>query len=99
VVAVDAATGEVVAGTLGGWSCNPASPPTQFDGFYEIRGLPVNRSYKIYVEPFDLPVDASNIRNALSDLCRSNVVPACNVPRDASGNEVVNTNFTTRTKP
>src|SRR5262249_12402984 len=49
VVAVDASTGAVVAGTLGGWSCT-APGPTQFDGGYVIQGLPVGSSYQIYAE-------------------------------------------------
>jgi hypothetical protein len=43
VVAVDADTGAVVAGTLGGWSCAAANPPTRFDGSFDnfnVRILP-----------------------------------------------------------
>ena len=92
VVAVDAGTGGVVAGTLGGWSCNPAQLPTQFDGFYKIGGLPVGHNYKIFVEPLDKPTDSKNISGATADLCRSDVPQPCTVP-------AVNTNFTTKIKP
>jgi len=92
VVAVDADSGAVVAATLGGWSCDPASPPTNFDGFYKIARLPVGRNYKIFVEPLDLPTDSTNITGALSDLCRSGVPQPCTVP-------AVNTNFTTKIRP
>jgi hypothetical protein len=117
VVAVDADTGAVVAGTLGGWSCNPASPPTQFDGTFVIEGLPVGtaqnpRRYKLFVEPLDSPTDASNISNALRDLCRPTSPTPCRVPCNPEGafcdfdsqgnprgNPVVNTNFSTKVRP
>ena len=93
VVAVDAATGAVVAGTLGGWSCNPSSLPTQFDGFYKIEGLPVGRSYKLFVEPLDGPTDSTNIANAINDLCSQVTLnDVCTPP-------TVNTGFTTKIKP
>jgi hypothetical protein len=92
VVAVDAATGAVVAGALGGWSCNPGDARPRFDGFYEIAGLPVGRSYKIYAEPLDGPMSSGDIANALADLCRSNVPSPCTVP-------ALQTNFTTRSRP
>ena len=93
VVAVDAATGAVVAGTLGGWSCNSSNLPSQFDGFYKIEGLPVNRSYKIFVEPLDSPTDSTNISNAISALCSQNTTnDVCTPP-------AVNTVFTTKIKP
>ncbi|HWQ03143.1 MAG TPA: hypothetical protein VNL38_01565, partial [Candidatus Nitrosotenuis sp.] len=103
VVAVDADSGAVVAGTLGGWSCNPASPPTQFDGTYIIEGLPVGtvqnpRRYKLFVEPLDQPTDASNIRNALRDLCRNDVPTPCTLP-GGNSSPTVNVNFTTKIKP
>lgn len=93
VVAVDAATGAVAAGTLGGWSCNPNSLPAQFDGFYKIEGLPINRSYKILVEPLDGPTDRGNISNAINSLCsQSTLNDICQPP-------TVNTGFTTKIKP
>lgn len=94
VVAVDAATGAVVAGTLGGWSCTPGQQlPSNFDGFYKIEGLPVGRSYKIFVEPLDSPTDASNIQNALDALCSQNT------ENDVCRPPAVNTGFTTKIKP
>jgi hypothetical protein len=99
VVALDAQTGAVVAGTVGGWSCNAANPqPVSFDGTYVIGGLPVNRNYKLYVEPLDDPTRAVHIELALRGICGSN--PAiCSVPKDSSNNPVVNTNFVTTVKP
>jgi Matrixin len=70
IVAVDATTGAVVAGTLGGWSCQ-APGPVQFDGTYSINQLPINRSYKLYAEPLNGTVDPSQVSNALVPLCRN----------------------------
>jgi hypothetical protein len=39
VVAVDSASGAVIAGTIGGWSCTSPGP-AQFDGGYNIQKLP-----------------------------------------------------------
>ena len=44
VVAIDASSGSVIAGTIGGWSC-VAPGPVQFDGNYEIDGLSVGCSW------------------------------------------------------
>ncbi len=96
VVAEDADSGAVMASIVAGWSCNPSTGQIQFDGSYKIEGLPVNRNYKLLVEPLDQPTTAPNISNALNDLCRPG---SCNVPRDAQNNPVVNTNFTTKVKP
>lgn len=94
VVAVDAATGAVVAGTLGGWSCTQGQQlPSNFDGFYKIEGLPVNRSYKIFVEPLDSPTTSSDISNALDALCSQIATnDVCTPP-------TVQTGFTTKIKP
>ena len=92
VVALDAGTGVVVAGALGGWSCNASMPPTRFDGSFRIDRLPVGRNYKIYVEPLDglaLPGDFSDVT---ASICRQNVTPACTSPP-------VNTNFAVRLRP
>ncbi len=87
VVAVDAASGSVIAGTLGGWSCQ-APGPAQFDGTYEINALAVNHSYKIYAEPLNGAVGPSEVSNALVTLCRNSVtdpgwppLQACVVPQ------------------
>jgi hypothetical protein len=47
LVAVDADTGGVIAGTLAGWSCDPANAPTHFDGSFDIERLPVGRNYNL----------------------------------------------------
>jgi Matrixin len=92
LVAVDADTGSVIAGTLGGWSCNAASPPTQFDGSFDLERLPVGHSYNLYAEPLvglALPGDFSNV---FTGLCSSSVAPMCMTPP-------VNTNFNVRILP
>lgn len=100
VVALDNATGAVVAATLAGWSCSGAGP-AQFDGSYSLERLPAgaNRSYKIYVEPLDGPVEAGDIAASIERLCRNGLTDAgwpaqfaCTVPR-------LTTNFTTRVRP
>ncbi len=98
VVAVDNATGAVVAAALAGWSCSSPGP-AQFDGSFVLGHLPLNRSYKLYVEPLDGPVTAPEISATTAALCRnSNTDPgwpaqfACMVPD-------VMTNFTTRVRP
>lgn len=85
VVAVDADTGSVVAGVLGGWSCSAASPPSQFDGSFDIERLPVGRNYMIYAEPL---VDLAAPSDFAPDLgsCPSGSAPACAAP-------AVNLNF------
>lgn len=92
VVAVDADTGAVVAGTFAGWTCSSADLPTRFDGSYVFERLPLGRNYKIYAEPMDGPTDAGNISNFLDSLCRSGTNNACTRP-------AVNTGFTTRVRP
>jgi hypothetical protein len=92
VVAVDADTGSVIAGTLGGWSCNAANPPTQFDGSFDLERLPVGHSYNLYAEPLvglALPADFSDV---FRGLCSSSVEPTCAPPP-------VNTNFNVRILP
>jgi Matrixin len=93
VVAVDADTGQVMAGTLGGWSCDPAVQVTSFDGSYEIGGLPLGRRYSIYVEPLTGPVSPAQLSGPLqSQLCHPGSRNAC-TPPDA------NTLFSTRLRP
>jgi hypothetical protein len=92
VVAVDAETGSVIAGTLGGWSCDAANPPTQFDGSFDLERLPVGHTYNLYAEPLlglALPGDFSDV---FTGLCSSSVAPACTAPP-------VNTNFNVRILP
>jgi hypothetical protein len=45
VVAVDADTGSVIAGTLGDWTCDVSNPSAQFDGSYDIERPPVGHNY------------------------------------------------------
>ncbi len=98
VVAVDATSGSVIAGSMGGWSCTTPGP-AQFDGNYEIARLPVGRSYKVYAEPLDGAVAPSEVSNALVTLCRNATtnlgwppLQGCVVPN-------VDTAFATRTRP
>jgi len=61
VVAVDAASGAVIAGILGGWSCQ-APGPARFDGAdTQIGALAVNHSYKIYAEPLNGAVGPAEV--------------------------------------
>lgn len=92
VVAVDADTGAVVAGTLSGWSCDPANPPAQFDGSFQIQRLPVGRNYVIYAEPLDGIAPSSAFQNAIDGLCSSTGNSACTPPD-------IDTNFTARSLP
>jgi Matrixin len=92
VVALDADTGVVVAGALGGWSCNANTPPTRFDGSYQIDRLPVGKNYKIYVEPLDGLAQPGDFATVTGALCRADVTPACVSP-------AVNTEFSVRVRP
>jgi hypothetical protein len=96
VVAVDADAGAVIAGTVGGWSCNAANPASQFDGSYDIERLPVGHNYKVYTEPLEGIVAPGDFSEALGDLCATGgstgSSSACTAP-------AANTNFNTRTRP
>jgi matrixin len=93
VVAVDAATGQVVAGTLGGWSCDLVQQMTNFDGSYEIGGLPLGHSYELYVEPLTGPVAPAMFSGPLAaQPCRQGSSNSCTPP-------AVNTLFAARVKP
>jgi hypothetical protein len=92
VVAVDAQTGAVIAGILGGWSCNPANPPAQFDGTYELDRLPTGHTYNIYAEPLIGLAGPGDFSIALGDLCASGGTTECTTPAP-------NTNFSVRTRP
>jgi len=98
VVAVNATTGAVVAGIIGGWSCS-APGPVQFDGGYSIQKLPVGQSYQVYAEPLNGAVSSSQVSDAITTLCRNvitdqgwPVLLSCTVPP-------VNAEFTVRTRP
>ncbi|MGH9701878.1 MAG: matrixin family metalloprotease, partial [Candidatus Acidiferrales bacterium] len=92
VVAFDADAGEVIAGTFGGWSCDPANPPVLFDGSYRIGHLPLGHNYKIYAEPFDGAVQAADVANVISRICRSDSAQACTAPQ-------INLIFAARIRP
>ena len=98
VVAVDASSGAVVAGVIGGWSC--ASPgPAQFDGSYSIEKLPVGHSYTVYAEPLDGVVSPAQISNAMTPLCRNSSTDAGWPAQQACAVPAADTSFTTRTLP
>lgn len=92
VVAVDAATGSVVSATLGGWTCDAANPPPQFDGSYTLGPLPVGHSYIIYAEPFVGLVQPADMAGAAAGVCGTSASPSCTVP-------AINTNFASRLRP
>jgi hypothetical protein len=98
VVAVDATSGAVVGATIGGWSC-AAPGPAQFDGTYEIDGLAVGRSYTVYAEALNGPVDPSQISNAIVSLCRNSTTDPGWPPLQGCVVPSVQTGFTTRTRP
>ena len=93
VVAVDADTGQVAAGTLGGYSCDASLNTSIFDGSYEIGGLPLGHHYKLYVEPLDGPAPPAEIAEPLNtEPCRAGTPNNCFPP-------ALNTNFTTKVRP
>lgn len=97
VVAVDAGTGAVIAGTLGGWSC-VAPGPAQFDGAYEIDRLPVGRSYTVYAEPMNGTVASAQVSPAIVSLCRNATTDPGWPPQQACVLPAADTSFTTRTR-
>ncbi|HET9402012.1 MAG TPA: matrixin family metalloprotease [Candidatus Acidoferrales bacterium] len=97
VVALDAATGEVVAATRSGWSCTDPGPAV-FDGSYAIERLAIgsSQSYETYAEPFTGIESSADIAASLARICRNSSTDtawpaafACSVPS-------VFTNFTVR---
>lgn len=98
VVAADNATGAVIGATLGGWSC-AAPGPTQFDGSYQIAGLPVGGSYTVYAEALNGAANPSQFNNALISICRNAMTDAGWPPLQACIVPPVNISFTTRTRP
>jgi len=98
VVAIDATSGAVIAGTLGGWSCT-APGPVEFDGTYEIDQLPVGESFKIYAEPLDGAVAPSDVSDALVSLCRNSTTDPGWPPQQGCVVPPADTSFTTRTLP
>lgn len=98
VVAVDASTGALIAGTMGGWSCK-APGPVQFDGSYFIDHLPLGHSYAVYAEPLDGAVSPSEVTNALVTLCRNATTDPGWPPAQGCVVPPFNQEFTTRTRP
>ena len=93
VVAVDAATGSVIAGAVSGWTCDPAAQKTSFDGSYTIGGLPLGSSYIVYAEPLTGPVGPGMLTGPLgAQPCRPQSANACTPP-------AANTLFSARAKP
>jgi hypothetical protein len=92
VVAMDSDTGAVIAGTLGGWTCNPATSSLEFDGSFDIERLPVGHSYVIYAEPLVGLAQPADFSIALDDLCASSAATVCNTPP-------ADTNFNPRILP
>jgi hypothetical protein len=92
VVAVDADTGSVIAGTVGGWSCNQTSESLQFDGTFAIERLPVGHNYAVYAEPLVGLATPGDFSVALQDLCSSHGVSECATP-------AVDLNFNPRFRP
>ena len=95
VVAVDSASGAVIAGTLGGWSC-VAPGPAQFDGSYELDRLAIGQSYSVYAEPLDGTVAPAQVSPAISSLCRNAATDAGWPPLQACVVPAADTSFTTR---
>ncbi len=100
VVAMDANTGEVIAGVLSGWTCSGAGP-AQFDGGFQLAHLPAGtgRSYKIYVEPLDGTVGPSQVTNATVTLCRNAFTDFGWPPAFACVAPHVTTNLAARVRP
>jgi hypothetical protein len=92
VVALDADTGAVIAGTLGGWSCDVLNSSLQFDGSFDIERLPVGHNYTIYAEPLVGLATPGDFSDALIDLCSSSAASECTTP-------AADTNFNPRTRP
>jgi matrixin len=98
VVAVDSASGAVIGGIIGGWSCT-APGPAQFDGSYQIDRLSVGQSYTVYAEPPNGAVDPSQLSNATAALCRNPTTDPGWPPLQGCVAPEVATSFTTRTRP
>jgi len=98
VVALNATSGAVIAGTMGGWSCT-APGPVQFDGNYEIDQLPIGQSYIIYAEPLDGAVAPADVSDALVSLCRNSSTDPGWPPLQGCVVPPVDTTFTTAIRP
>ncbi|HEV2386908.1 MAG TPA: matrixin family metalloprotease [Candidatus Acidoferrales bacterium] len=92
VVAVDAASGDVVAGALAGWSCPSAGGAPVFDGGYSIERLPLGRSYNLYIEPLDGVFTPADLGGNALNLCSTGNATPCLTPP-------VNTDFVAHVRP
>ena len=92
VVVFDADTGAVIAGTVGGWSCDAANPPAKFDGTYELNRLAVGHNYKIYAEPVNGVATPGDFALALTELCGTGGAAECSTP-------AMDPNFSVRVRP
>lgn len=94
VVAVDAASGSVIAGVFAGYSCDPssASAMPQFDGSFDFERLPVGQNYWIYAEPLVGLAQPGDFGGPLVDVCSANSAAPCTMPP-------VDTNFNPRALP
>lgn len=90
-MAVDANTGNAIAGALGGWRWNAAAGAPQFDGSFDLERLPLGNC-TIYAEPLNGLVTPSDFSSALGDLCSSSGASVCITPD-------VNANFNPRILP
>ncbi len=92
VVAVNQASGNVIAAVFAGWSCS-GSGPAQFDGSYALERLAVGASqgYQVYAEPLDGPVTLGNTLYSLTALSRNSATDigwpsqfACTAPAETA---------------
>lgn len=91
LVAVGANTGALIAGTLGGCTCNAASPPANSDGTYELDRMPAGQNYIINAEPLEGIVNPSDFGQLLEKLCAAG-------PRTEFAASLVNLNFSVRVR-
>jgi Matrixin len=98
VVAVDSASGAVIGGAIGGWSCSDPGP-AQFDGSYTIEKLAVGHDYLVYAEPLNGAVAPAQISNATATLCRNSATDTGWPPLQGCVVPAVNTSFTLRILP
>ncbi len=94
VVAVDASSGSVVAGSFAGRSCNSTGTTAmpQFDGSYDIERLPVGHEYWIYAEPLVGLAQPGDFSGALGNICSTASGSSCKTP-------AIDTNFDPRAMP
>jgi hypothetical protein len=99
VVAMDEATGAVIAAAVSGWSCTDPGPPV-FDGAYHIERLAVGpgQSYRLYAEPLDGPFTASDAFGQVT-LCRNQLTDPGWPPPLACVRPQPFTGFSTRIHP